>query len=127
MEMFRECGWPAFAVLGLAILSVLFAMVALGVAIAKPRLGVVLGGVALAVSCSVPGMGAGGTMLGRSTVDDAVSGASIAPDQRERIRAEGYQEAGQCTSLGLSFGALPGVLSLAALGLGGLRRRARAQ
>lgn len=127
METFRECGWPAFAVLGLGILSVLLAMVALGVALARPRVGLVLGGVALAVSCSVPGMGVGGTMMGRSTVDAAVSGASISPDQRERIRAQGYQEASQCTSLGVGFGALPGVLSLAALALGGLRRRARPQ
>ncbi|MBI3206996.1 MAG: hypothetical protein HYZ29_35995 [Myxococcales bacterium] len=127
MEMFRECGWPAFAVLGLGVLSVLLAMVALGVAIARPRVGLVLGCVALAVSCSVPGVGVGGTTLGKSTVDAALSGASVAPEQRERIRAQGYQEAGQCTSLGVGFGALPWVLSVAAVAVGGLRRRAQPQ
>ena len=60
MEMFRECGWPAFVVLALAMVAVLLGMVALGVAIARPRAGLILGVVALATSCSVAAMGAGG-------------------------------------------------------------------
>jgi hypothetical protein len=123
--MFRECGWPAFAVLGLTVLAFLAGMIALGVAIFRPRVGVVLGAVALGVSCSVPAMGVGGTTIGRGVVDEAVSGGSIAPDQRERIRQVGYQEAAQCTTLGLSFGALPGVLALAALGVGAARRKVK--
>lgn len=122
MEMFRECGWPAFAVLGLGILAVLAGMIALGVALFRPRAGLVLGAVALAVSCSVPAMGAGGTVIGRGAVDSAVTGA-VEPAQAERIRQLGYREAAQCTTLGASFGALPLVLALAALALGALRKK----
>lgn len=123
METFRECGWPAFVVLGLGGLAVLAGLVALAVAIFKPRVGLVLGVVALAVSCSVPAMGAGGTVLGRSKVDEALSGGGIDPTHKERIRQVGYQEAGQCTTLGASLGALPLVLSLVALGVAALRRK----
>jgi len=123
MEMFRECGWPAFAVLGLGVLAVLAGMLALGVAIFRPRAGLVLGVVALAVSCSVPAMGAGGTVMGRGRVDEALSGASVDPGAKQRIRAQGYQEAGQCTTLGASFGALPLMLALGALAVGALRKK----
>ena len=69
MEMFRECGWPAFVVLALAMVAVLVGMVALGVAIARPRAGLILGVVALATSCSVAAMGAGGTVIGKNATD----------------------------------------------------------
>lgn len=123
MEMFRECGWPAFVVLALAMVAVIVGMVALGVAIARPRAGLLLGVVAVAVSCSVPAMGAGGTMIGKSAVDRALSGPSVDPAQGERIRRVGYAEAGQCTNLGASFGVLPLVLAVAAIGVGALRKR----
>jgi hypothetical protein len=122
MEMFRECGWPAFAVLGLGGLGFLVGFVALAVAIASPRAGVVLGTVALAVSCSVPAMGVGGTLIGRNKTDEALAGVG-SPEDRERIRELGHHEAGQCTTLGVGVGALPLVLALAALTLGALRKK----
>ncbi len=123
MEMFRECGWPAFVVLALAMVAVLVGMVALGVAIARPRAGLILGVVALATSCSVAAMGAGGTVIGKNATDRALSGAGVNPEQRERIRVVGYAEAGQCTSLGAGFGALPLVLAAAAIVVGLLRKK----
>lgn len=125
METFRECGWPAFAVLGLGVVAVLAGLIALAVAIFRPKVGLVLGVMALAVSCSVPAMGAGGTVIGRGAVDSAVSGGAVDPAQAERIRQLGYQEAAQCTTLGASFGALPLLLALAAIAVGALRRTPR--
>ncbi|MFO0571234.1 MAG: hypothetical protein U0263_36730 [Polyangiaceae bacterium] len=127
MEAFRECGFPAFLVLALGILAVLGGLVALGVAIAKPRAGLVLGVVALALACVVPAAGVGGTLLGRQKTDEAVSGVSIDEGQRERIRIQGYAEASQCTTIGAGAGALPFVLALAALGLAVARRKSAPQ
>jgi hypothetical protein len=125
MEAFRECGFPAFAVLALTIVAMVIGLVAVSLAILKPRIGLILSALALAVSCSVPGTGAAGTAYGRRMVEGAVSGASVAPELRERIRQQGYAEAAQCTSLGVGFGALPLLLSLGALGLAFARRRAK--
>ena len=123
MQMFRECGFMAFVVAFIGIVAVLLGIVALSLAIFKPRWGVVLGVVALAVSCSTPGAGALGTVLGKQKTDEALSGESVSPEDKARIREMGYAEAGQCTTLGASFGALPLLLGLAALGLGLLRRK----
>jgi hypothetical protein len=125
MEAFRECGFPAFLVLALAIIAMVVGIVALSLAILKPRWGLVLSALALAVSCSVPGSGAAGTAYGRQMVEDAVGGESIDPSMRQRILKQGYQEAGQCTTLGVGFGALPLLLSLGALGVAFARRRTK--
>lgn len=125
MEMFRECGWPAFVVLALGVVAALLALTAIAVAIARPRAGLILGVVALAVSCSVPGTGVGGTLMGKKKVDEVVDSGAVSPDVVERIRKVGYQEAAQCTNLGLGVGSLPLLLAVVAIGLGFLRRNAR--
>ncbi len=110
-------------ILLLGIFSVLFGLVALGLGFVKPRYGLIAGVVALAFSCSVPGMGVIGMVRGRQVIESAISGASVNPEQKARIRAEGYRESGECTTLGLGVGALPLLLALAALGVGLGRRK----
>lgn len=82
-------------------LATAVALVALGLAIFSPKAGLVVAALALAFGCSPAGVGAYGTIHGQSVVDAAVSGASIDPAQRERIREIGYQEAAGCTTIGL--------------------------
>ncbi len=125
METFQECGWPAWVILLFTIVSVAVSLVSLGLAIVKPRVGVVFGVVAVGVALSPAAMGGIGTLRGRSVVDEVLKSGAIDPEQHARIRAEGYREAGQCTTLGLSFGALPLLLSAAGLGVA-LARRKRA-
>jgi hypothetical protein len=123
MEMVRDCGFVSFLLIALGVLAAVIGLVALALGFVKPRWGAILGALALALSCSVPGVGALGTVHGRSITDGAVSGASITPEQRERIRAAGYAEAATCTTLGGGIGALPILLALGALGLGFARRK----
>lgn len=123
MDMIRECGFMAWVVLALGVLAVLVGLIALAVAIFKPRVGLALGVLALAVSCGVPGAGVAGTAYGRSVTESALSGPSVDEETKARIREQGHAEAAQCTTLGLGTGALPLLLSIAALGVAFFRRK----
>ena len=123
MEMFRECGFMSLVASGLALLAAVAALVALALAIWKPRWGLILGVVALAVSCSPPAAGAVGTVMGKKKVEAVLESTGIDPAQRERILREGEAEAAQCTNVGLLGGALPLLLSVASLGVALVRRR----
>src|SRR5262245_35324641 len=69
MENVREGGWPAFAALGVGGLAILVSVVALALALIKPRIGLILGVVALTVSFGPVAVGFGGMMWGRQQVD----------------------------------------------------------
>ena len=118
MESFRNCGWPAFAILLLAVLGFVVAAVAAGLAAARKRQAALIVG-ALGVALSLGALGGGplGAAYGRSITDAAVAGNSIDPVLRESIRATGYAEAGACVPVGLSLGVLPALLSITALAL----------
>ncbi len=111
MESFRECGWPAFLSLGLGILATLVGVVALSMALLKPRASLVVGVFALASALGAPGAGVLGMVLGRQQTDAALAGPAISPDQKELIRVEGYREAGLCVPVGASLGVLPMVMA----------------
>jgi hypothetical protein len=121
MDMFRECGGASFAISAFFLLSMLASLVALSLAVLKPKWGLVLSVVALAASCAPPAAGVVGTELGKRQIDQVLG--SVDPGQRERIRAVGEAEARQCTSLGLIAGGLPALLSVVALGIGAARKR----
>ncbi len=125
MQTFMECGWAAWVILLLTIIAVAGALVAVGLAFFKPKWGLPFAVVAFGLTLCVPAAGVIGTSYGKSVVDGAVSGHSIDPAQRERIRKVGYEEAGTCTGLGLGFGALPGLLSILGLGIAIARRKGR--
>ena len=65
-----------------------------------------------------------GTQMGRAMTDSAVSGPSLKASDREAIRQLGYQEAQQCTNMGLGFGSLPLLLASIGLTIALVRKRA---
>lgn len=111
MDAFGECGWPAFVVIGASGTGLVFSLAALAVAFFKPNIGLAMAALALAYGCTPGAVGVYGTHSGKSLVDAAVSGASLRPEQRERIRAIGYQEAETCTGVALFYLALVGFRS----------------
>lgn len=113
MEAFRECGFPALIILLCAVLAAVLALTAFAIAFAKPRIGLVLGLVALVLAFATPVVGVVGTSLGRAKVDAALSGG-LDPAVIPRLRAQGYAEAAQCTSLGAFGSGLPLLLSVGA-------------
>jgi hypothetical protein len=122
MEMFRNCGWPAFGALGVGILATLVGVVALALALVKPRVGIVVGVVAVAMSLGAPGVGVIGMYWGQQQVEDAISGPSVSPEVKERIRQVGFEEAQQCVPVGASIGVLPLIVAGIALALGFARK-----
>jgi hypothetical protein len=122
MEMFRNCGWPAFGALGVGILATLVGVVALALALMKPRVGIVVAVVAVAMSLGAPGVGVMGMYLGQQRVDDALSGPAVSPELKQRIREVGYDEARQCVPVGASIGVLPLIVAGIALAVGFARK-----
>jgi hypothetical protein len=123
MEAFRECGFPAFIILACALLATVLALSAFAVAFAKPRIGLVIGSIALVLAFVTPVVGVVGTALGKAKVEQALGGGAIDPGVVERIRAQGHAEARQCTSLGAFGSALPLLLSVGATLLSFVRRQ----
>jgi hypothetical protein len=79
--------------------------------------------VALAIALVPMSLGAVGTALGRAKVEQAIAGDSIDPEMRERIRQEGYLEAGGCVEVGGALTAPPLLLAAMALGTAYALRR----
>ncbi len=111
MESFRECGWSAFLSLGVGILATLVGVVALSLALLKPRAGLIVGVLALSASLGAPGMGVIGMVWGRQQTESAIASESISPELKERIREVGYAEAAGCVPVGATFGVLPLILA----------------
>jgi hypothetical protein len=121
MESFRDCGFLAFLSLALGILATLIGVVALALALIKPRTGLIIGVLALASSLGAPGAGVLGMIWGRQKTEAAIAGPWIAPEQKERIRVEGYREAGLCVPVGATIGVLPLVMAAIAIAVGAVR------
>lgn len=118
MESFRECGWPAFVAAGAGTLAILMAVTALSMALVKPRLGLTLGIVAMAMSIGPAGVGFAGMFYGRQQVDAIVTSGIVSADKAEDIRAVGYYEAGQCVSVGATIAVVPFVMAAIAMAIG---------
>jgi hypothetical protein len=112
---FQACGWWSWLSLLVALGALALAAVALIVALSRARAAVLLAWLALAVALLPVGVGAAGMAFGRSRVNQAVASGFVDPSQLERIREEGYREAGSCVTLGGTFTALPLLLAVAAL------------
>lgn len=123
MEAFRECGVPAFVILLIAVVGVLLGLVAFSVAFFKPKAGLIIGLVAFLCAFATPIVGVVGTAMGRAKVEQALSGGSVDPAFKERIRKQGNLEASQCTSLGSFGSALPLLLSVGAMLFSFVRRQ----
>lgn len=113
--IFQECGWPSWLCLLLAALAFTLVVIAFGAALLGARTSLLLAWLALGFSLSPLGMGAAGVEVGRARVDRALSGPFVDTSQSERIRAEGYREAGSCVAVGGAFSALPLLLAAATL------------
>jgi|HubBroStandDraft_2_1064218.scaffolds.fasta_scaffold1442555_1 hypothetical protein len=116
---FRECGWAAW-------LCLLIGFVGIGVGIAglvllatkARKAATVAGVVALALGFLAMGAGLLGRQSGLAVMEAAISGTSVDPSQKERIRALGTAEAAQCVNVGAATGALPFLMGAVAVGLG---------
>lgn len=107
MESFRNCGWPAFAALGVGTLAMVVAIAALAMALIKPRMGVIVAIVALAMSLGPGGVGFLGMLWQRQHVDSILAAGVIEPQSIERIRVIGYEEAAQCVPVGGVISVVP--------------------
>ena len=123
MEAFRECGFPAFVILLVAVVGILLGLVAFSIAIFKPKAGLIIGSLAFLLAFATPIVGVVGTAMQRAKVEQALSGGSIDPAVKERIRKQGQLEASQCTSLGAFGSALPLLLSVGAMLFSFVRRQ----
>lgn len=120
--MVQACGWPAYAVLFFALVALVAALVALAMAALRVRNATVAATLALALAVAASALGPMGTFLQQREVDEILATESIDPAAKARIFEAGYAEAGQCTNLGLGFGALPLVLASVAIALAFARR-----
>lgn len=121
--MFVECGWAAWAVLFFTMIALLAGVGSLVATVASKKIPVVVPMVGLVVALVPPSCGAFGTMTGRNRTDSAVELPGLDPVQREKIRAVGYEEAGQCTKLGAGGGALPVLCAIVAIGVALSRKK----
>jgi len=114
---FQACGFPSWLMLLAAMLALPFALVAVALAIARTKTAKLFAVLALTFSLLPVAVGAMGMTLARSKVDSVLDGNLIEPGLRERIRAEGYEEAALCLRLGFGAGAVPLLFGLVAVGL----------
>ncbi len=121
---FRECGTMAYVALFFGAIGFGIGLAAAVVAvIAKGRAGMYVGAVGMLFGVASLAAGAGGMLMGRSTIDRALADESVDPTMRERIRVEGYHEAGQCIAVGGANAATPLVLGSLAIFVAFVRKR----
>ena len=122
-HVFQACGWMSWLCFLAAMLTSVCSVAAVVVAIARVKAAVLLAWVALAIALLPLGLGAVGMALGRAKVEQAIAGESIDPEMRERIRQEGYLEAGGCVEVGAALSSPPLLLAAIALGAAYALRR----
>jgi hypothetical protein len=86
-----------------------------------------LAGVALGVALLPVGVGMVGRALGRVKANAALSSGGFDPEQRERVRVEGYSEANACVVVGGTLTALPFSLAVIALATAYALRRKQSE
>ncbi len=124
---FCDCGWASFVILLLTLFGT--AVGVIGLVLGAMRKGALAAGIGIATVCVGLGVGAvgvGGMLHGRSLVEAATSGASLRPDARDRIRAQGYKEAQVCVTAGAIHGVFLVLFGTAAAGVALARRRKKA-
>src|SRR5277367_3865602 len=114
---FQECGWAAWLCLLIGFVGSGVGLAGLVLLATKVRgVAAVAGGVAIALGVLAVGAGFFGQHTGLAMTEAALSGDSVDPAQKERIRAVGTAEAGQCVKVGAATGALPFVMGAVAVG-----------
>jgi disulfide bond formation protein DsbB len=126
-EAIMDCGWAAWLCVLIAFPAFVAGVLALVLALKARAAAGVLGGLAIALGVFGVGTGLMGRQWGISRVMGATSSAALDPSQRDRIRALGMQEAGQCVKIGGFTGGLPILLGLSAIVLGTSARKKSAE
>jgi hypothetical protein len=122
MQSFQECGWASFVSLGAGLVALIIGIAALGVALGKPRAGVLLGALALIFSFGPPVVGFLGMLWGRHQTDAILASGVIDASVGNELQTQGYSEAAQCIPVGISIGVLPFVLASVALVIAASRK-----
>ncbi len=122
-HLFQECGFFSWLCLLAGLVASALSVVAIGVALLRARFATLLAAIALGVALLPSGLGVVGRSLARIKVDGAIAGEGLDPDQRERIRVEGYREADSCVVVGGALTAVPVFLAVIALGTAYALRR----
>ena len=104
---FREGGTPNWIILFLGLVGVAFTLASVALAATRAPAARWLGVVTMLFAALIGGVGTLGVFWNRGRTDDAISGASLRPTQKERIRRAGYIESKSCAQFGLGFAALP--------------------
>jgi len=97
------------------------------VAALRVRVATLLAGAALGVALLPAGVGVVGRSLGRAKVNAVLSGGGFDPEQRERVRVEGYSEANSCVVVGGALTAVPFSLAVIAFGTAYALRRKQSE
>jgi disulfide bond formation protein DsbB len=125
---FRECGWPSFLCLLIALIGLGVGFLGVILLLTRSRnAAAILGVVAIVLGVATLGAGFIGRQRGLALSEAAVSDTSFDPSQRARILAMGEAEATQCIKVGSVMGALPFLLGAlaAAVGLATRKNAAR--
>jgi hypothetical protein len=114
---FRDCGSTSFVILLLTVVALMDAVAAAIVVFGSKarQLGIMLSAITVCLGVAVFGAGEYGQFSGRATTEQALRNGDIDPDMIERIREEGYKEAGQCVTLGIGGSALPLIFGIVLL------------
>jgi hypothetical protein len=124
-HVFQECGFTSWLCLLAGLAAFALSVVAIVVALLGGRVAMLLAGAALGVALLPSGVGVVGRSLGRAKVNMAIAGEGLDPEQRERIRVEGYREADSCVVVGGVLTPVPLALAVIAFATAFARRRKR--
>ena len=123
--MFLGCGWAAWVMLLLFVVSSVLGLVGVALLIDRSRAAWLMGVSTLGVGVLIAGAGVGGEMWGRSATDASLPFRCADPSQLETIRRAGYADAAHCRTLGLFGSAVPLLGGLAVAFVGRARKRRR--
>lgn len=106
---FRDCGSTSWIILFLTVIAIMDAVASAVIVFASKnkQLGVIMSAMTLLLGVAILAAGAYGQISGQATTEDVLKNGDIDPDQRDRIRVEGFKEAAQCVSIGIGGGTLP--------------------
>jgi hypothetical protein len=124
-HVFQECGFSSWLCLLAGLAAGALSVAAIVVALLRLRVATLLAGVALGVALLPSAVGVIGRSLARARVDAVLSDEGIDPDQRARIRVEGYGEADGCLVVGGALTVVPFSLAIIALAAAYASRRSQ--
>jgi hypothetical protein len=120
---FQACGYMSWLCLLASLVADVLGAVTIVVALMRVRWARPVSWLALAFALLPAGLGVIGMARGRAKVDEVLNSGAIDPSVIERIREEGYSEAGGCVSVGSTLSAAPLLMAVIALVLAHTLRR----